>query len=80
MFGNDVYDEVTSLFFFHSSSFLTREQSGQSELASCTRVQPDSKQAGTMDACFDTLVGQSYALILTNKSNFRAQNEICYLH
>jgi hypothetical protein len=43
MFGNDVYDEVTSLIFFYSSSYLTRERLGQSELASCTWVQPDVK-------------------------------------
>ena len=57
MFGNDVYDEVTSLSFFYSSSYLTRERLGQSELASCTRVQSDIKQAGTLDACRDTPVG-----------------------
>jgi hypothetical protein len=33
MFGNDVYDEVTSLSFFYSSSYLTREHLGQPELA-----------------------------------------------
>jgi hypothetical protein len=57
MFGNDVYDEVTGLFSFYSSSYLTRERLGQSELASCTWVQPDVKQAGPLDACCDTLVG-----------------------
>jgi hypothetical protein len=81
MFGDAVYDEVSSLFFsLYSSSYLTRERLGQSELASCTWVQPYVKQAGTLDACCDTLVGQDCALILTNKSNFRAQNEICSQH
>jgi len=70
MFGNDVYDEVNSLFFFYLSSYLTRERLGQSELASCSWVQPDVKQVGTLDACCDTLVSQDCALILTNKSNF----------
>ena len=58
MFGNDVYDEVICLLFFpYSSSYLTRERLDQSELASRSRVQPDVKQARTLDACCDTLVG-----------------------
>jgi len=61
----------SGLFFsFYFSSYLTRERLGQSELASCTWVQPDVKQVGTLDACCDTLVGQDYTLILTKTSNF----------
>jgi len=59
MFGNDVYDEVTSSFYFSNlSSNLTRERPGQPEFASCTWVQPDIEQASALDACCDTFVGQ----------------------
>jgi amino acid permease len=57
MFGNDVFDEVTSSFFKYSSFYLTRKRLlAQSEPASRAWVQPGVEQAGTLDACCDTLV------------------------